>query len=133
MRMELPVVSSPAVMGYLSIPQHLLGASSAMGSCDSNLAGYLRFEFCDPCMVPSQALARTGRTPDPVVPALLCSFCRPWAGAKASANSGGSGVGRAGRKVAPKRMGKTPGRAVKGSPRAEARLVSTDLCSGGLG
>ena len=132
-RMEVPVVRSPAVMGYLSIPWHLLSAFSAMERCDSIQVGYLRFEFCEPCLVPSQALVKIGRTPDPVVPALLRSFCRPWAGARASSDSGGSGVGRAGRKMAPKCKGKTPGRAVKCSPRAKARLVSTDLPSVGLG
>ena len=131
-RMEVSVVRAPAVVGYLSIPWRLLSASSAVERCDSIQAGYLRFEFCASCLVPSQALVRLGRTPDPVDPALL-SFCRPWAGARASADSGGSGVGRAGRKMVPKCKGKTPGRAVKGSPRAKAVLVSTDLPSAGLG
>ena len=112
-RLEVPVVRAPAVMAYLSIPRCLLSAFSAVERCDSIQAGYLRFEFCDPFLVPVQGLVKTGRTPDPVVPALLLSFCRPWAGAGASAESGGSGVGRAGRKMAPKCKGKTPGRAVK--------------------
>ena len=112
-RLEVPVVRAPAVMAYLSIPRRLLSAFSAVERCDSIQAGYLRFEFCDPFLVPVQGLVKTGRTPDPVVPALLLSFCRPWAGAGASAESGGSGVGRAGRKMAPKCKGKTPGRAVK--------------------
>ena len=103
-----------------------------MERCDSNLAGSLRFKFCDPGMVPSQALASTGSAPITEVPALLCSFCRLWAGPRASADSGGSGVGRAARKVPPKGLGKTPGRAVQGGPRAKARLVSTDLPSAGL-
>ena len=51
-----------------------LGSSSAVERGDSNLAGFLRFEFCDPCVVLSQALARTQRVPVPVVPALLSSF-----------------------------------------------------------
>ena len=132
-RMEVPVVRSPAVMGYLSIPRHLLSAFSAMERCDSIQVGYLRFEFCEPCLVPSQALVKIGRTPDPVVPDLLRSFYRPWVGAGASAVSGGSGVGKSGRKVAAICIWKTSSSAVKCSPRAKARLVSTDLPSAGLG
>lgn len=132
-RMEVPVFRSPAVMGYLSIPRRLLCAFSAVEMCASMQASNLRFEFCAPCLVPSQALVRLGRTPDPVDPALLLSFCRPWAGAGASADSGGSGVGRAGRKMAPKCKGKTPGRAIKSRPRNKAKLVSIDLPSAGLG
>ena len=64
-----------------------------------------------PCMVLSQALARTGSALIPEVPS-LCSFSRLWAGARASDDSGGCGVGRAGRKVAPKGMGKITGRPV---------------------
>ena len=66
------MIKSPAVMGYLSIP----GTSSAMERCESNIVGYLRFEFCNPCMVPFQALAVTQSAPVPVVPALLRSFSR---------------------------------------------------------
>ena len=68
--MEVHVVRSPAFMGYLSIPW----ASSVIEQDDCNLAGYLRFEFCDPCMALSQALARTWSSPVPLVPALLHSF-----------------------------------------------------------
>ena len=64
------MVRSPAFMGYLSIPW----ASSVIEQDDCNLAGYLRFEFCDPCMALSQALARTWSSPVPLVPALLHSF-----------------------------------------------------------
>ena len=60
---------------------------------DNNLADYLRFEFSDPCVVPSQALARTRSMPVPIVPPLLHSFSRPWAGDGASAESRGSGAG----------------------------------------
>ena len=49
--------------------------------------------------------------PVPEVPALRF-FSRLWAGAGTSADSGGSGVGRAGRKVTPKGVEKTPGRAI---------------------
>ena len=119
------MVRSPAVMGYLSIP----GTSSAVERCESNLVGYLRFELCNPRMVPFQALASTGSAPITEVPALLCSFCRLWAGPRASSDSGGSGVGRAARNVVPKGMGKT----LAGPSRAKARLVCTDLCSAGLG
>ena len=79
---------------------------------DSNLADYLRFEFCNPCVVPSQALVMTQSMPVPVVPALLCSFSRLCIGAEASADSEGHGAEKTGRKVAPKGMGKTLGRAV---------------------
>jgi len=84
-------------------------ASSGVKRGDSNLAGYLNSVF--PCVVLSQTLASTGSTPIPEVPS-LCSFSRLWAGARASDNSGGRGVGRAARKVAPKGMGKIPGKAV---------------------
>ena len=122
------MVRSPAVMGYLSIP----GTSSAVERCESNLVGYLRFELCNPRMVPFQALAMTRSAPVPVVPALFHSFSRLYVGAGASADSGGSGVGRAARKVPPKGLGKTPGRAIQGGPGAKVRLVSTDLPSAGL-
>ena len=86
-----------------------LGSSSAVERGDSNLAGFLRFEFCDPCVVPSQASVilvwchpRPGKDMSVPVVSALCSFSRLWAGASASADSGGHGVGRAGRKVAPK-------------------------------
>ena len=125
MRKEVHVVRSPAVMGYLSIP----GTSSAVERCESNLVGYLRFELCNPRMVPFQALAMTRSAPVPVVPALFHSFSRLYVGAGASADSGGSGVGRAARNVVPKGMGKT----LAGPSRAKARLVCTDLCSAGLG
>ena len=65
-----------------------VSASSAMEQGDSNLADYLRFEFCNPCVVPSQALVMTQSMPVPVVPALLCSFLRLSAQAGASADSG---------------------------------------------
>ena len=107
-RMEVRVVRSHAVTGYLSIPLHLL----RHGTGDSNLVGYLRFEFYDPCVVLSQVPARTGNEPIPVVPALLCSFSRLCIGAEASADSEGHGAEKTGRKVAPKGMGKTLGRAV---------------------
>ena len=80
----------------------------------------------------AKPLARTGSAPFTEVPILLRSFSRLWAGPRASADSGVSGVGRAGRKVPPKGLGKTPGRAVQCGPKAKARLVSTDLPSAGL-
>lgn len=78
-------------MGYLSIP----GTSSAVERCESNLVGYLRFEFCGPCMWCHSTLAKTWSAPVPVVPALFHSFSQALGGAGASADSGGSGVGRA--------------------------------------
>ena len=45
-----------------------LSTSSVAEQSDSNLAGYLRFEFCDSCKVLSQALARTWSTTVPEVP-----------------------------------------------------------------
>ena len=90
-----------------------LGASSGIERGDSNLVGYMGFEFWDPCMVLSQALERTGSAPIPEVPALLrCSFSRLWAMGRASDDSGGIGVRRAGRKVVSKGVRKVPGRTV---------------------
>lgn len=88
-----------------------LSTSSGVKQGDSNIADNLGFEFCDPCMMPSQALARTGSMPVPVVSALR-SFSRLWARAGASDDSGGSDVGRTGRNVAAKGVRKIPGRAV---------------------
>ena len=125
------MVRSPAFTGYLSVPW----ASSAIEQGDCNLAGYLRFEFCDPCMALSQALARTWSVPVPLVPALLHSF-----------SSSGQGLGhlltveamvweRLGGRWFPKVWGRHVAgpSEVQGGPRAKARLVNMDLCSLALG
>ena len=111
-----------------------LSTSSVAEQSDSNLAGYLRFEFCDPCVVLSQALARTQRVPVPVVSALLCSF-----------SSSGQGPGHlltveamVHEELRGRWLPKARGRLlagpseVQGGPRAKARQVSMGLPSAAL-
>lgn len=71
------MVRSPAFMGCLSIPW----ASSVIEQDDCKPKGYLRFEFCDPCMALSQALEGDVELTCPSSSCFLHSFsslCRGW-------------------------------------------------------
>ena len=105
-----------------------LGSSSVVKQGDSSLAGYLKFEFCDPFMVSSQALARTRSTPVPV--ALLSVLPLGSGQGPGHLVTGEAVVWKGlGRRWIPKvwRRHLAGPSEVEGGPSVEARLVSTDL------